>query len=64
MLASLVGGDDPGQALRGLPVAITHVKPALTRGDTPRARIERELREANPHGVRFIVAAQGEKLSL
>ena len=64
VLASLVGGDDPAHALRGLPVVITHIKPTLVRGETPRARIERELRETNPYGVRFIVATQGEKLSL
>jgi 3',5'-cyclic-nucleotide phosphodiesterase len=64
VLASIVNEDDPGQALRGLPVVITHIKPSLARGETPRARIERELREANPYGVRFIVATQGEKLAL
>ena len=64
VLASLVGGDDPAHALRGLPVVITHVKPTLVRGETPRARIERELRDTNPSGVRFIVATQGEKLRL
>lgn len=63
VLASLVGGD-AADALRGLPVVITHVKPTLERGEDPRARIARELREANPHGVRFIVATQGAKLSL
>ena len=64
VLASIVDGDHPASALRGLPVVITHIKPALTRGETPRDRIARELRESNPHGVRFIVATQGEKLSL
>lgn len=63
VLASLVGGD-PAEALRGLPVVITHVKPSLARGETPRARIERELREENPYGVRFVLAKQGERLRL
>ena len=64
VLASIVDAGDPAHALRGLPVVITHIKPTLARGETPRARIERELREANPYGVRFIVATQGEKLEL
>lgn len=62
VLASLVGADDPASALRGLPVVITHVKPSLARGESPRERIARELRESNPHGVRFILATQGERL--
>lgn len=64
VLASLVDADDPASALRGLPVVITHVKPSLARGESPRDRIGRELRESNPYGVRFILATQGEKLVL
>ncbi|MBY0275301.1 3',5'-cyclic-nucleotide phosphodiesterase [Candidatus Binatia bacterium] len=64
VLASLVDGDDPSSALRDLPVVITHVKRTLARGEAPRARIARELREANPYGVRFVLATQGEKLEL
>lgn len=64
VLASLVDPDDPSRALRDLPVVITHVKPTLTHGETPRERIARELREANPYGVRFVLATQGEKLEL
>ena len=64
VLASLVNADDPGRALRGLPVVITHVKPSLERGESPRERIARELRETNPYGVRFVLATQGEKLEL
>lgn len=63
VLASLVNADDPADALRGLPVVITHVKPSLARGESPRERIARELREANPYGVRFVLATQGEKLA-
>lgn len=64
VLASLVDAADPASALRGLPVVITHVKPSLARGESPRERIARELRDANPYGVRFILATQGEKLVL
>lgn len=64
VLASLVDAADPASALRGLPVVITHVKPSLTRGDGPRERIARELRDANPYGVRFVLATQGEKIEL
>lgn len=62
VLAALVDPAAPAAALRGLPVVITHVKPSLERGETPRARIERELRESNPYGVRFVLAKQGERL--
>lgn len=64
VLASLVDAADPVSALRGLPVVITHVKPSLARGDSPRERIARELRDANPYGVRFVLATQGDKLVL
>ena len=64
VLASLVDAADPMSALRGLAVVITHVKPSLARGESPRERIARELRESNPYGVRFVLATQGEKLVL
>lgn len=64
VLASQVDADDPSRALRGLPVVITHVKPSLARGENPRDRIARELRDVNPYGVRFVLATQGEKLEL
>lgn len=64
VLASLVDAADPASALRGLPVVITHVKPSLARGESPRERVARELQEANPYDVRFILATQGEKLML
>ena len=64
VLASLVDAADPANALRGLPVVITHVKPSLARGESPRERVARELRDANPYGVRFVLATQGEKLVL
>jgi len=64
VLASLVDERNPEKSLHGLTVVITHIKPALTRGETPRARIERELKEENPLGVRFVLARQGDKLTL
>ena len=64
VLASIVDGNKPAEALRGLPVVITHIKPTLARGETPRVRIERELNRSNPNGVRFIIATQGDRLAL
>lgn len=64
VLASLVDEGEPAKALRDLPVLITHIKPSLLREETPRVRIEGELRRANPYGVRFLFPAQGEKLTL
>jgi len=62
VLAALVEPSVPVDALRGLPVVITHVKPSLERGESPRSRIERELRASNPYDVRFVLAKQGERL--
>ena len=50
-------------ALAGLNVVVTHVKPALT-GAAPRDIVAAELQRMNDLGVRFVVPAQGDVLSL
>ena len=47
-----------GNALKDLPVVITHIKYALTR-EQPQARMREELTAANDLGVRFLIPVQG-----
>lgn len=53
-LDALAGGD----ALKDLPVVITHIKYALTR-EQPQAKMREELATANDLGVRFLIPQQG-----
>jgi 3',5'-cyclic-nucleotide phosphodiesterase len=47
-----------GNALKDLPVIVSHIKYSLTR-EQPQARILRELQVGNDLGVRFIIPEQG-----
>jgi 3',5'-cyclic-nucleotide phosphodiesterase len=49
-----------GNALKDLPVVITHIKYALTR-EQPQAQMQRELDAANDLGVRFVIPQQGTR---
>ena len=49
-----------GQAIRGLPVIISHIKFSLT-DEQPQRKMLAELEAANDIGVNFIVPAQGER---
>ena len=49
-----------GNALKDLPVVITHIKYSLTR-EQPQARMEQELSAANDLGVRFVIPQQGSR---
>ena len=61
-LAELVNPESPGAALRNLTVVVTHIKPSLERGPTPRDQIAKQLSELNDLGVRLIVARQGQRI--
>ena len=61
-LARLVDPEHPTQALRDLPVIVTHIKPATKRGPGPRQQIARELQARNTLGVRFVLARQGQRI--
>lgn len=50
------------EALRGLVVVVTHIKPSLQSGADPRGEIRRQLTKLNHLGVRFVLANQGERL--
>ncbi|MFT4247306.1 MAG: 3',5'-cyclic-nucleotide phosphodiesterase [Pseudomonas sp.] len=58
-LATQAGG---GDALRGLPVVVTHIKPSLQAGRDPRALIEAQLRAGNDLGIAFVLPRQGDRL--
>ena len=49
-----------GNALKDLPVVITHIKYALTR-EQPQARMLQELEAENDLGVRFVIPQQGTR---
>jgi len=51
-------------SLKGLPVIVTHVKPSLKAGDDVDRQIERELKQGNKLGVRFIMPRQGDRFDL
>jgi 3',5'-cyclic-nucleotide phosphodiesterase len=59
-LAVQAGGDD---ALRDLPVVITHIKPSLQPGRDTRATIEAQLQQGNDLHVRFVLPQQGDRLA-
>ena len=46
----------------GITVFITHVKPALERGQDPVRRIARELESRNDLGLRFVLLTQGQRI--
>lgn len=60
VLSSLVDATKR-DALRGLPVVISHVKPTIGDAVSGRAQIARELDTANTLGVRFVHLQQGER---
>lgn len=60
-LAQLVDAQHPQQALSGLPVVVTSIKPSLEKYCT-RDRIQHELQTLNTLGIRFIIPTQGERL--
>ena len=60
VLATQAGGP---QALRGLPVVVTHIKPSLQAGRDPRALIAAQLQAGNDLGVVFLFPRQGDRFS-
>lgn len=60
-LAQAAGGPD---ALRGLPVLVTHIKPSLLAGRDPSALIAAQLAAGNDLGVRFVFPRQGQRFLL
>lgn len=67
-LALVVNPSDARNALRGLPMVVTHIKPRLvdysTADEDTRTQVIRELSEKNDLGVTFIKPEQGVMLRL
>ncbi|UCH44158.1 MAG: hypothetical protein JSV11_07570, partial [Nitrospiraceae bacterium] len=63
-LSVMVDAQNPRQALRGLNVIITHIKPDLSARITPREVIEKQLHEQNDLGLELIFAEQGRRYEL
>ena len=61
-LASEVNPGQPGQALRGLKVVVTHIKPTLDKGPSPRQQIEEQLKARNDLGIQWVFPEQGQRL--
>lgn len=62
-LATAVDPASPKTALRGLKVVVTHIKPSLDKGPTPRQVIEQQLKEGNDLGVEWVFPEQGQRLN-
>ncbi len=61
-LAAEVDAKSPEKALRGLKIVVTHIKPSLDKGPSPRQLIEQQLKERNDLGVQFVFPEQGQRL--
>lgn len=56
-LSGLAGAD----ALKGLPLVVSHIKYSLLAGEPPQQAIRRELEAANDLGGRIVIPQQGER---
>ncbi len=61
VLANEVDPAHPEQALKGLRVVVTHIKPSL-EGPSPRDLIRKQLTERNNLGIELIYPEQGQRL--
>jgi len=61
-LAELADPDHPENALRGLKVVVTHIKPSLNPADKPAEVIMEELDDYNDLGITFILPEPGSRI--
>ncbi|MBU3004999.1 MBL fold metallo-hydrolase [Paraglaciecola arctica] len=52
------------QQIKDMKVIISHIKYSLKSGTNPRLKIQQELNQGNTHGLKFILAKQGQLLIL
>lgn len=62
-LAKIVDPSNPQQALRGLPIVITHIKPVLGSKVSTGDIVLEQLKKHNDLGVTFINPMQGQQLT-
>ncbi|MBW1840742.1 MAG: hypothetical protein JRF27_07460 [Deltaproteobacteria bacterium] len=63
-LASMVDPKRPKAALKGLTVIITHIKPNLSSGKSPRQIIKEQFKAHNDLGLRLLFAEQGKRFDI
>lgn len=61
-LAEMVDPDNPEDALEGLRVVVTHIKPKFVHSPSTRHTVEKELLQLNDLGIHFIIPYQGHRL--
>jgi len=61
-LANLVDPKHPQQALAGLTVIVTSIKPSLLASAYPSKQIESQLQLQNDLGIHFVFATQGQRI--
>lgn len=62
-LAALVNKDHPLEAIRGLTVIVSHIKPSHQRNSLERARIKEQVEALNDVGVQFLFPEQGDRIT-
>ena len=61
-LAELVSPQEPTEALKGLKVVATHIKPSLNPKMSNRDKIIKQVEELNQLGIKFIFPEQGDRI--
>ena len=61
-LAALVQPQRPTDALRGITVIVSHIKPTLQRVQPERDQIRQQVESLNDLGLRFIFPGQGDRI--
>jgi 3',5'-cyclic-nucleotide phosphodiesterase len=61
-LAALVNPQHPTNALSGITVIVSHIKPTLQRVQSEREQIIEQVAELNDLGIRFLFPEQGDRI--
>jgi 3',5'-cyclic-nucleotide phosphodiesterase len=61
-LAALVNPHHPTDALRGVTVFVSHIKPTLQRAQPARSQIMQQVAALNELGLRFVFPEQGDRI--
>jgi 3',5'-cyclic-nucleotide phosphodiesterase len=62
-LAALVDVQRPTEALRGVTVLVSHIKPTLQRVQPERAQIMQQVEALNDLGIHFLFPEQGDRIA-
>jgi len=64
ILANMISPENPEQALKGIKVFITHLKPNFKKQQNSRSIIEKEIKMMNSFGAEAIIIKQSEKYKI